>query len=53
MQEDDSTKEAKQHQLLSEDIDSILARAEVCTVALLLVPKMHVGCLQTWLMFMM
>jgi len=28
-QEDDQTKEAKQHQLLEEDIDAILARAEV------------------------
>ena len=27
-QEDDQTKEAKQHQLLEEDIDAILARAE-------------------------
>ena len=29
VQEDDQTKEAKQHQLLEEDIDAILARAEV------------------------
>lgn len=28
-QEDEGTKEAKNHQLLTEDIDSILARAEV------------------------
>ncbi len=29
LQEDEGTKEAKNHQLLTEDIDSILARAEV------------------------
>ena len=29
MQEDEGTKEAKNQQLLAEDIDSILARAEV------------------------
>ena len=36
-QEDEGTKEAKNQQLLAEDIDSILARAEVC-------PASHSAC---------
>ncbi len=37
VQEDEGTKEAKNHQLLTEDIDSILARAEVLTPTCLLI----------------